>query len=80
MPVGCKKYYTTFEYKNDTEQSRMLMISMTTSFLLPLTNQLFVFLACHSTKHSILIAQATMSSPPNNYSERTLPQKDDQFT
>ena len=60
----------------------MLMISMTTSFLSPLTNKLLVFLACHSTKHFILIAQATMSmsSLPNNYSERVLPQKEDQFT
>ena len=31
------------------------------------------------TKYFILIAQATMSSPPNNYSGRILDQKVDQF-
>ena len=39
----------------------------------------WVFNSCRYTKYFILIAQATMSSPPNNYSGRILDQKVDQF-
>ena len=59
---------TLMNKKNDTVQARMLMISY------------WVFNSCRYTKYFILIAQATMSSPPNNYSGKFLAQKDDQFT
>ena len=39
----------------------------------------WVFNSCRYTKYFILIAQATMSSPPNSYSGRVLAQKGDQF-
>ena len=59
-----QKYVTeTLNEKNDTGQARMLMISY------------WVFNLCRYTKYSILIAQATMSSAPNN-SGKFLAQKD----
>ena len=67
MADSYNKCYGNSELKNDTGQARMLMISY------------WVFNSCRYTKYFILIAQATMSSPPNNYSGRILDQKVDQF-